>query len=148
MQCALLPGLIWKDARDSVHQPSAFLSSPLLPFRFHHRTIISFQVFLFTLVLPLHILLSLTSLRMIPFLTTHLPPRPPYVSHFLLSLPVSLGLVFSRPLSELALSLCACVCACMPHYKALADQKQACISGGHCVPWPHPHSALGYSVWV
>ena len=40
------------------------------------------------------------------------------------------------------------VCARMPHYKGLTDQKQVCVSEGQCVHWPHPHSALGYSVWA
>lgn len=150
MQRVLLPGLIWKDAWDSVHQPSAFLTVTISFSPLHHFFFSSlpfsplFSLYIYS---PLH-----SSLVVIPFWTIRHFSHPPFVSHFLLCQPIcqeniSFGLFLSI---LLFLSVCVRVCAraCMPRYKSLTDQKQACISGGQCVPWPHPHSALGYSAWA
>lgn len=68
MQCAILPGLIWVNARECVHQPSAFLSSSLWAFIFQYYQIST----------PLHrntyiLLLFFMSLTMICFRAIHRP---------------------------------------------------------------------------
>lgn len=113
MQCALLPDLIWKDAGDSVHQPSAFLSFSLLPF---FPTAI--PLFLFKTLFPVPTLViysySLSHIIQYNSLSNNLSFSLPSLFHSsLLCLPIcqeniSPGLFLSSLLSPLE-----CVCACM-----------------------------------
>ncbi len=146
MQCALLPGLIWKDARDSVHQPSAFLSFSLLPF-FSLATI---PLFLFkSLFSPLFSLLHIYSSALSHIIEYDPSFSLPSLSVIFFSACLSVRRTFLLASSSVDCSLnLLSPSVCVPHYKDQTDQNQACISGGHCVPWPHPHSALGYSVWA
>lgn len=128
--------------RRSRQCPSAICLSFLLTVAFfsHHHTIIPFQVSLFFFLIECH----------------SLPKNPSVLLTLLMSVIffsacLSVRRTFLLASSSVDCSLnCVCVCVCVraPQYRDLTDQKQACVSGGHCVPWPHPHSALGYSVWA